>query len=134
MRSKAAAASWLGEGAAEGAAAAAEAVGEPGGGGGCGPTRASGANDSGEAERDGVLKRSRRRKLSCKLPQLITTRHEAGRVHQKKGQKMRCEPKTEETAGAVSRETPRPSPWGTRVVSHHGRPRRVRRAGEATRS
>ena len=33
---------------------------------------------------------------------------------------MRSEPKAEETAGVVSRETPRPSPWGTRVVSSMG--------------
>ena len=32
---------------------------------------------------------------------------------------MRCEPRAEETAGAVSREAPEPSPWGTRVVSLH---------------
>ena len=39
----------------------------------------SGAHDPGKAERDVVLKRGQHRELSCKLTQLITTRHEAKR-------------------------------------------------------
>ena len=132
VRNKDAATSWLGEGTAEGAAEAAGAVGEPAAGRGCGPTRASGAHDPGEAERDGVLERSQHRKLSRKLTQLIATGHEAdgARSTKEKGKKMRCEPRAEETAGAVSREAPKPSPWSTRMVSLHGR--LWRRAGEAT--
>ena len=81
VRNKAVAASWLGEGAAEGAAAAAGAVGEPAAVGAADRPEPAGPMNPGEAERDGVLKRSQHRELSCKLTQLITARHEAGRGH-----------------------------------------------------
>ena len=42
---------------------------------------------------------------------------------------MRCEPRAKETAGATGRETPKLSPWGTKVVSLHGQSWQVRRAG-----
>ena len=60
-------------------------------------------------------------------------RQNGGAEHQKQGAKNALRAKAEETAGAVSGEAPKPSPWDTRMVSLHGQ-LRVRSAGEATRS
>ena len=42
---------------------------------------------------------------------------------------MRYEPRAKETAGAMGRETPKLSPWGTKMVSLHGQSWQMRRAG-----
>ena len=112
-----------------------ELRGEPASGGAAARPGPAGPNKPGEAKRDGVLKRSQHRELSHMLTQLIATGHEAGGgrgAPKRKGQKMRCEPRAKETAGAMGRETPKLSPWGTRMVSLHGQSWRVRRAGGAT--
>ena len=100
------------------------------------PTSSSGVGRLGDGGRSATGRRSEAMCIEESVPVIIGVGRSLCRAREPRRPGLRVQKARERRQVAAGRlkQRGRPSPWGTRVVSHHGQPRRVRRAGEATRS